>query len=185
VSARFRRARGGGATVAFEAEEALLLRRLLGELLTLVGEAEEGGDAAGADPLAELVGIGTHTTTPEDPVLARLFPDAYPDDPEAAGDFRRYTEPELRRSKTDAVRTALRTLGEGRLRLSADEAGAWLRALNDLRLAIGTRLEVTEEWGEVDDTLPDPDDPRRALYTVYLWLGWLQETLVGALARHG
>lgn len=180
MSGQFRRARGGGASITLEDAEVALLRRLFAEMSMLLADDE---DAAEVDPLAELVGIGTRTATPDDPVLARLFPDAYADDPEAAGDFRRYTESELRRGKQAALATASATLGGGgRLRLSAEEAGAWLRALNDLRLAVATRLGVTEEWGEVEDALPDPADPRRPLYAVYLWLGWLQETLVGALA---
>jgi Domain of unknown function (DUF2017) len=181
VSSRFRRARGGGTSVVLDEAEALLLRRLFGEMLGLLADDEP---AEPEDPLAELVGIGTHTSVPDDPVLARLFPDAYPDDPGAAGDFRRYTEPELRRGKVEAARTALATVGEGgRVRLTADQSAAWLRALNDLRLTVATRLGVTEEWGEVEEALPDPEDPRQPLYAVYLWLGWLQETLVGALAR--
>ena len=56
--------------------------------------------------------IGTATEAPADPALARLFPDAYTDDPEASGDFRRYTEPGLRTAKREALETTLETLGE-------------------------------------------------------------------------
>jgi hypothetical protein len=74
-------------------------------------------------------------------------------------------------------------LGEGGavLKLTPQESQQWLRALNDLRLAIGSRLEITDE----DDTdllyrLPD-EDPRKPMVMAYLWLGGLQETLVTTL----
>ena len=81
-------------------------------------------------------------------MLARLFPDAYPDDQEAAAEFRRYTESGLRESKQSNARTALATLDAPGTehRLTDVEVQAWLGALNDLRLALGTRLDVTEDW---------------------------------------
>ncbi|MGW3829479.1 DUF2017 family protein, partial [Streptomyces sp. NPDC005071] len=71
--------------------------------------------------------------------------------------------------------------GTALLELSAEESRQWLGALNDLRLAIGARLEITDE----DDTellyrLPD-EDPRKPMVMAYLWLGGLQETLVTTL----
>jgi hypothetical protein len=121
---------------------------------------------------------------PDDPVLARLLPDAYRDDPEASGEFRRYTEQGLRSGKAAAARTVLATLPPegGRIRLSEPEAQAWLRAINDVRLALGTRLGVTDDF---DDQVSDmePEDPRAAYVGVYQWLAFLQETLVQALSR--
>ena len=120
--------------------------------------------------------------TPEDPVLARLLPDAYSDDPEAAGEFRKYTEPALRSAKYEVAKQLLDTLPEagGRIQLSHDEALAWLKALNDVRLALGVRLGVTEdfeqEWAKLK-----PDDPQWTAYEVYAWLGAVQESLVQAL----
>ena len=70
----------------------------------------------------------------------------------------------------------------GRVRLSGPEAQAWLRALNDVRLALGVRLEVTEDFDELVARM-SPDDPRLAYADMYHWLGYLQETLVGALSR--
>ena len=67
----------------------------------------------------------------------------------------------------------------GRLVLARDEADAWLVCLNDLRLVLGTRLEVTEETDP--DALPD-DDPCLPALEVYAWLGWVQETLVSCLS---
>jgi hypothetical protein len=139
--------------------------------------------SVGADDLAAMVGLSDHEELPDDPVLARLLPDAYRDDPEASGEFRRYTEQGLRSGKIAAARTVLATLpqGGGRIRLSEPEAQAWLRALNDVRLALGTRLGVTDDFDE-QVTDMEPGDPRSAYVGVYQWLAFLQETLVHALS---
>jgi hypothetical protein len=134
------------------------------------------------DDLARLLGQAGPATPPDDPVLARLLPDAYQDDSEAAGDFRRFTEQELRNGKAAAARTVLATLPEdgGRVRLTEEEAQVWMRALNDVRLALGVRLSITEDFeARVQDL--DPADPRSAYMWVYDWLTFLQETLVRAL----
>ena len=134
------------------------------------------------DDLARLLGQTGPATPPDDPVLARLLPDAYQDDSEAAGDFRRFTEQELRNGKAAAARTVLATLPKdgGRIQLTGDEAQVWLRALNDVRLALGVRLSITEDFeARVQDL--DPADPRSAYMWVYDWLTFLQETLVHAL----
>jgi hypothetical protein len=134
------------------------------------------------DDLARLLGQTGPATPPDDPVLARLLPDAYADDTEAAGDFRRFTEQELRNGKAAAARTVLATLPEdgGRVRLSEEEAQVWLRALNDVRLALGVRLSITEDFDARAADL-DPADPRSAYMWIYDWLTFLQETLVRAL----
>jgi hypothetical protein len=178
VVATFRRARRGGVSVTFGADEARVLRHVLGEMLELLGRDESVEE----DPLAVAVGIGTATTAPEDPALARLFPDGYTDDEEASADFRRYTEPGLRAAKREALQTALETLGDPghRTTLTTEQAEAWLRALNDTRLVLGQRLGVTEEWDELVASLAE-DDPRLPLFWVYDRLTYLQETLVQAL----
>jgi Domain of unknown function (DUF2017) len=205
----FRGVRGGGATARFAPAEAILLRNLVGQVAELVGGdqplAEEpppgpqpgAGDPPGAgqrppsggeDVVADsgqleaMFALSDSATPPDDPVLARLLPDAYPDDPAAAGEFRRYTESGLRSGKVAAARTVLGTLPQdgGRVRLSADEAQAWLRSLNDIRLALGVRLEVTEDR---DDMLKRAGQggPQAAGLWIYDWLTLLQETLVEAL----
>lgn len=158
-------------------DERAVLRGLAGELLELI---DVEAPPVPADPLAAVVGITEgEVRRPDDPVLARLFPDAYRDDPAAAEDFRRYTEGELRTGKRDSTRALLASLPSGGGRLVLDEATAvsWLAVLNDLRLALGTRLSVTE-----DEPEPALDDPRRGPLAVYGWLGWLQETLVETLS---
>ena len=64
--------------------------------------------------------------------------------------------------------------------LNEEQAQCWLRALNDIRLALGTRLDVTEEWYEEANQM-DPRDPRASLFAVYDWLTMLQESLVRVL----
>ncbi len=176
--ATFKRMRKGGVSVTFGADESTVLRHVLTEMIELLG----ADDSAEDDPLAAAVGIGTSTKVPEDPALARLFPDGYTDDPDAAADFRRYTEPTLRETKRSAAQTVLDTLGEPGVKhlLTPDQAVAWLAALNDVRLVLGERLGVTEDWHDELDEMPD-DDPRAPVYAVYDWLTYLQETLVRAL----
>jgi hypothetical protein len=136
-----------------------------------------------AEDLAAMIGLTENAELPDDPVLARLLPDAYRDDPEASGEFRRYTEHGLRSGKTAAARTVLATLpaSGGRVRLSGQQAQDWLRALNDVRLALGVRLEVTDDFDNRAANM-EPDDPRAPYIGVYQWLAYLQETLVRALS---
>lgn len=180
MSSGFQHSRGG-VVVRLDTAEAALLRKLFGEMVELLDD----GPAEGADdPLASAVGTLEPRSTPEDPALARLFPEAYRDDDEAASDFRRYTEGDLRAGKIDAARVAAETVGDGgRVALTAEQAKTWLTALNDLRLTLGTRLSVTEDHEEVFAPLPD-DDPRKQLWYIYDWLSYLQQSLVEALA-HG
>jgi hypothetical protein len=192
----FRAIRGGGAAARFAAAEAVLLRGLVGQVAEIIGGDQAQGDqeAAGhrpggpdpgqqpADQLEELFALSDSAVLPDDPVLARLLPDAYRDDPEAAGEFRRYTEEGLRSGKLAAARTVLDTLPEdgGRVRLSADEAQAWLRSLNDIRLALGVRLEVSEDREAMLEQASQ-GGPQAAGLWIYDWLTLLQETLVEAL----
>jgi hypothetical protein len=178
VVATFRRARKGGVVATFGADEARVFRHVLLEMVELLGP----DDTVEEDPLAAAVGIGTSATSPDEPALARLFPDGYTDDADASADFRRYTEPGLRAAKREALQTALATLEEPgeRVALTAEQAEAWLRALNDTRLVLGERLGVTETLEEVVAQLED-DDPRLGLFWVYDRLTYLQESLVQAL----
>ncbi|GHF97139.1 DUF2017 domain-containing protein [Streptomyces zaomyceticus] len=191
MAGRFDTLPGGGAAVALDDVEISILRSLAVQLMELIGPGDE--PAEDADPLAALFAEGP-SKPPSDPALKRLFPDAYGDDSEelraAASDFRRYTENDLRARKREDALVVVRALdalsaeaaGEGGavLKLTADESRAWLGALNDLRLTIGTRLEVTDEEGEQLYRLPD-SDPRKPMVMAYLWLGALQESLIEAL----
>ncbi len=177
--------RRGSVGLTLEEGERDLLNTLLGQLLELL--EPEGSDAhEQLDPLAAMVGIGTATAVPDDPVLARLLPDAYGDDPEAASEFRRYTELSLRADKQARARSARASLAapNGSV-LSSDELDAWLRTLNDLRLALGTRLGVSEDLeaeAAALEALPE-GDPLLLLHDIYGWLGYLQMTLLRTYER--
>ncbi len=166
----FRR-EGNAVVVAFDEVEASLLRHLVGEVSDLL---EPDGSAADGDPLAAL--DSPSQPAPTDPALARLLPDGYRDDADSAGEFRRLTESELRQQKRDSAALLLADLpaeGGGEVRLDPETTERWLTALNDVRLALGTRLDITEDMAE-----PDQDDPDAPAYVVYVWLSQLQDVLV-------
>jgi len=172
-----------------EAERALLTT-LTKQLVALLA-AEDAPQGDVGDPLAALVGSldlqdpqsnATPSSLPEDAVLARLLPNGYRDDDEAAADFRRFTESDLRRSKADAAHRVLQDLATGRDPIALDDAAvpAWLGCLNDLRLGLGTRIGITEE--NLDELSQVAEsDPRFAMLQVYDWLTYLQGSLVELL----
>jgi hypothetical protein len=189
----FRSVRGGGVRAWLAEAEATLLRNLVGQVMSLVApqarprdsDLDRDPDRTAPDDLAHLEAMlhePGSSQPPEDPVLARLLPDAYRDDPDAAGEFRMYTEPALRSAKTEAAQQLLDSLPSdgGRIQLTGDQALAWLKALNDVRLALGVKLGVTEEF-ERDWARLKPGDPQWDAYEVYAWLGAVQESLVQAM----
>jgi len=129
------------------------------------------------DALRSLPGQLRELLATDDPSLVRLFPPAYPDDQEWNDEFERLTRGELRGTKADALRVMEETVDAERL--TEEQLRAWLGALNDLRLVLGTRLEVTEET-YADDVLPG--DPRAPEFALFAYLSWLQEQVVAALA---
>jgi hypothetical protein len=113
---------------------------------------------------------------PGDASLRRLFPPAYEGEAEERA-YRELAGDALLAGRREALELLASTVD--RNRLSAEEADAWLRALNDLRLVLGTRLDVQE------DTFASelrPDDPRAPALAVYGYLSWIQEQLVAALS---
>jgi hypothetical protein len=182
----FRSVRGGGVRAWLAAAEASLLRSLVSQVMALVEPEESGVLTDPADSELAALEAMVHgpgaDQPPDDPVLARLLPDAYRDDPESAGEFRKYTEPALRSAKYQAAQEMMDTLPEdgGRIQLTKDQALSWLKALNDVRLALGVRLGVTEEFEEQWSRLK-PDDPQWTAFEVYAWLGAVQESLVQAM----
>ncbi|ANY07910.1 DUF2017 domain-containing protein [Pseudonocardia sp. HH130630-07] len=161
-------------TSGFSGEEAAVLRGLFTEVRQMLA-----GRAALApeDELATLTGIRTGPTSrPTDRVLARLLPDFTSEDSDLAGGLRSLHEPALIEAKDQAAETVLDTLPEsgGRLELTPEQADAWLAALNDVRLALGTALDVSEDMPE---QLPE-DDPRARHLGVYHWLTYVQDSLV-------
>jgi hypothetical protein len=167
--APFRPNRSDGFDVVLEAGEAAVLTRLCEELTTLLSADEGEPEAA-------------------DPVLERLFPRAYldPTEENAESDWQRLVHGDLLDGRRRALATVEGTLAGAELRrnrfeltLSEEQALDWLAVLNDARLALGTRLQVTED---LDLSGLDPDDPDTAPFAVYWWLGVLEERLIDALS---
>jgi hypothetical protein len=175
----FRTSRGR-LELRLESAEAQLLEQLCGDLLERLGEVDD------------------RSTLDGDPVLGRLFPDGYRDDPAAADELRSLIQSDLREAKVSSATTVLATLAglpdNGRASLSPEQAAAWLATLNDLRLALGTLLDITDDddprfdrsgQGDADPSgQGDPDaadDYDEVAMSVYLFLGWLQSNLVDAL----
>ena len=171
-------------------DEAHILINLVEQLLELLGEGDFNHHYDESDPFAQLIAqlkaAPEEIAVPDDPVLLRLLPNAYAD-PEAAADFRRYTEPTLRGKKKRTlaeVRHALEIIvDEDRAGVVEDlDSEIWLMAINDLRLALSVRLQITPEAFDYFETLSE-DDPQKPIYAVYFWLGWLQESLLNLLAN--
>lgn len=149
-----------GVELTLEDYEADLLRGLMREMRALLGNERDH----------------------RDPVVARLFPDAYSDE----GNERAYRElvgGDLRDYKLDALTTV--ELGVGRegaveTKIEPGEAQAWLTTLTDMRLAIGTRLDVTEETMAQE---LEPGQPDAASFAALHWLGWMQGSLIEALTK--
>ena len=148
---RLERKRTGGVRVRLERRERELLAGLAAELgARLVDDTEA-------------------------PDLARLFPPAYAEDPEDEQEYRGLMRGDLLDGKREALRVFAATLD--REELTGEELEAWLRVLNDLRLVLGTRLDVSEETLVHGLDPRDPDAPELALYG---YLSWLQEQAVEA-----
>lgn len=128
-----------------------------------------------------LSGYGQDAAAPADPAVARLVPDAYPDDRDAGRQFRGLTESGLlarRDHDAQVVLAALVERGPGDadtdmfvVDLSDEQTEAWLRTLAALRLVLASRLGIHSESDH------DDDDPR---FGIYEWLGYRLEMLVQA-----
>jgi hypothetical protein len=151
VPRRVERTRRGRYRLRLPDQERELLRALPGQLRELLGT--------------------------DDPAVGRLFPPAYQEDTERQAEYESLVSPELSRERLDALGVMERTIDA--THLTEDEVTAWLGSVNDLRLVLGTRLEVTEDTYE--EGVPD-DDPRSPGFALYAYLGWLEEQIVDALA---
>ncbi|MFM9376525.1 DUF2017 domain-containing protein [Gordonia sp. VNK21] len=170
-----------------ESYECQLIASMVGSTSEILAER---ASTAPRDPLSEITGIVTgHTEAPGDPTLGRLLPDFHrPDQDETPsadtltgdlnGALRSLNEPAIIDQKLAAAGVVLDTLpeGGGDIALTVAQADGWLTALNDVRLALGAMLGVTDEPVDLD-----PDDPRAAHLDVYDWLTVVQELLVEAL----
>ncbi len=182
----------GGITLELPPIELHFVLQLLAQVHELLALDEPESEP---DSLAQLVGIGTATTLPEDPALARLLPDAHPNDPVAAAEFRRYTELGLRQRKRDGLAASRAALDRPHpVELATEQAQTLLVALTDVRLVLASRMGLESEadhdriaaqvQAEADFA---PDEPGGSqlgfLSAMYDFLTWLQEGLVQALAR--
>ena len=152
-------------TAQFAPGEAAVLNEVMLEVITLLSEGFDRGD----------------------PVVERLFPDFYPDDAETSAEMRKFTEDDLRSAKLEQAAALLDGLPVegGEVSLDEEQAEMWLKALTDVRIALGLRLSITDETDleeELDEAvLRDPASPRVGQLSVYAYLTYLQESLVGAL----
>jgi hypothetical protein len=174
-----------GITVLLDPVETAVLAQVMNEMSELIGPEPAATDGEAWARELGLAGVGqpdAGPTPPSDPIRARLFPDAYRDDAAAADDFRRFTEADLRAAKFANTTALLASLpaGGGSFVLGDDGSAAWLGALNDARLALGTALDVDENTYDELVTL-EVDAPRAQRLRVYLWLGELQDSLLQAL----
>jgi Domain of unknown function (DUF2017) len=109
---------------------------------------------------------------PDDPLLRRLFPPAYTDDDQASAEYRRLMTEDLVERHQASLDILERTAGA--TELSEEEVTAWMGALNQLRLVLGTSLDVSEE--------DDPAALTSPQHQLYYFLGALQELVVDALS---
>jgi hypothetical protein len=152
---KIKASRDGSLRLSLEEAEAMLLRDLTHEMQMLL-EAD---------------------IPKEDAVKQRLFPRAYQTD-DNEDTFRDLVTSDLEKVKLEAVkavRDALGAEGAPSIQMGPDDVGTWLRLLTDLRLAIGVRLDVTEETMSEEI---DPDDPNASAFAVLHWLGWLQGSIL-------
>jgi len=170
----FQRTATGRVVLRVDQVERGLLMSVARQVMDLVQPAEASADQ---DPLAAQLGwVDGDVGISDDPAVARLLPDAY-DDPDDARDFRRFTENDLRQSKMQHAMTVVEEIERSGEKVAVTSTDSWLGLLNDARIAIGTRIQISEDNHEELAGLPD-GDPRSGLFHVYDWLTFLQESLV-------
>lgn len=116
-------------------------------------------------------------TPSSDPGLVRLFPPAYPDDPLRNLEYEQIAGDDLLGGRLEAIDTVERTADS--TSLTEDEALAWMAVANDVRLVLGSRLDVTEESDDGDF----PDEPESSMFALYRFLGALVSEIVDALGE--
>jgi hypothetical protein len=188
----FKRRRRGGWVSTLDPAEAAILANLAGQVIELLRD-RNGEKTSDPDPLMGELGFTGPAQAPDDPVLRRLLPDAYRDNPDDAAEFRRFTESALTSAKVGNAERLIQSLGSAgfdpaadneqpvEVELDADTAQAWLRSLNDIRLSLAIRLGIENE----EDAVllgKSGEQAEVAMSELYDWLGYVQETLVQALS---
>ena len=148
-----------GFEIAVDDDEAALIRRLAGELRSLLTDDADDEHARS--------------------LLVRLFPTAYPDDEELEEEYQRLMREELVASKLAALDVVDRALTPGADPL--DDAGllAFMQSVNSVRLILGTMLDVSDD-PDADEVLAGLEDSPE--YALYSYLSWLLEHCVRALS---
>lgn len=180
---------GDRLTTQLEPVEQMLLGQLIDELSQVLRRPEDA-DTPAVDPLARELGLegltGIAPEPPDNPIAERLLPDGYRDDPIAATEFRRYTDDSLRASKladAEVMKAGLEAAADdpsGRIEIEPAEADHWVRAMNDLRLALGVELGITNE-SQIPPDPADLDEQLAGRAMLYDFLTWWQDGLVVAL----
>ena len=177
MSYGFQRTATGRIVLRVDQVERGLLASVARQVIDLVKPEVPSTDV---DPLAAQIGWVEGNVGPsDDPAVARLLPDAYSDAHEAS-EFRRFTEHDLRQAKMQHATTVLEEIERSGDKITIGSADSWLGTLNDARIAIGTRIHISEDNHEELASLPE-GDPRAGLFHVYDWLTFLQESLVRCL----
>jgi hypothetical protein len=158
IRRRVKRARGGGFELRIPADERELLRALGPQMRVVLTSPPDPSEEA-------------------DEAVERLFPVAYPDDEDRQTEYRLLAQDELLSSHLGALAVLEETAGADRL--DEEQLSAWMRAVNDVRLVLGTRLGVTEEGGERPFSASDPRTPA---FAVYDYLTYLQGEIIDALS---
>jgi hypothetical protein len=148
----------------------LRIRRSRGRFLLRLSDDERAALRSLCSEIRDLLGA-------DDPSTVRLFPPGYQDDPVASEQFSEMVHDDLLASHLEAISVMEATIDA--TDLDEEQVTAWLGALNDLRLVLGTHLDVSEDLYE---TVPAPDDPRAGAFALFAYLGALQEQVVVALA---
>ncbi|MEY3267238.1 MAG: hypothetical protein RJA15_1684 [Actinomycetota bacterium] len=114
---------------------------------------------------------------PDDARLRRLYPTAYHNDPEHDAEYQGYMRDELSQSRMASIAVVQEVLAS-EIPITESQLHAFMTVLNNLRLVLGTLLDVGE-----DDDEPDEDDPAFGQWQLYSYLGWLLEWTVSALTE--
>ncbi len=187
--------RGKTLSARLSADEVSIVTSLVNQLVELLEDSAPAQEAeqaasAGDDPFAlweaDLSAEPDAPETSTDPVVQRLFPTAYPHDPAAASDFRRFTERDQRQRKLADAQRVLDDLsatdgGADPLKLAVSAVTPWLKTLTALRLSVAARLGITDSESAAELEALVEDDPRAFMYSVHEWLGFAQESLLASL----
>lgn len=155
------RATRHGWQINLDRDERDLVIRLMEELKALLTEADDDH----GEP---------------NPLLLRLFPAAYPDDPEKEAEYQRLMREELVTSRVAAIDTVVAILGpDGPKHLDEGQTLAFMQSINAVRLVLGSMLDISDD--DLDDDLADEDQPDTPEHHLYAFLSWLLEWTVRSM----